>query len=68
MKFVVKLIRKVDKGSGISCCNLELFLEDCFLTTTKSDGIIFSTPNGSTAYALSAGGPIIHPSVNYILT
>ncbi|QER42888.1 NAD(+)/NADH kinase [Thermodesulfobacterium sp. TA1] len=40
---------------------LSLQIENCFLTNIPGDGLIISTPTGSTAYNLSAGGPVIHP-------
>ena len=45
---------------------LSVFANDEFVTTYTCDGLIFSTPAGSTAYNLSAGGPLIHPDAEVI--
>jgi len=43
---------------------LEIFVENELIETLGADGVIIATPTGSTSYALSAGGPILDPSVN----
>lgn len=46
--------------------DFSIFVNDKFMYSQKADGLIISTPTGSTAYNLSAGGPIIEPSLNII--
>ena len=46
--------------------NWQASVDDQFVTAARSDGVIFATPTGSTAYALSAGGAIVHPGTDVI--
>jgi len=57
----------VHSGAVAKLIEYELFVDGSFVYRQKSDGIIISSPTGSTAYSLSAGGPIIHPKVNSFL-
>lgn len=57
----------ITKGNIDQMVQLSAWVGDEFITTYKADGLIFSTPTGSTAYNLSAGGPIIHPGLKSIL-
>lgn len=62
-------VNDVVVGSGPSArmIEYELFVEGQFVYSQSSDGVIVSTPTGSTAYALSGGGPIMHPKVDAIV-
>ncbi len=52
--------------NSIRMIEFSLTINDQYVYTQRSDGLIVSTPTGSTAYALSGGGPIIHPNINAI--
>jgi NAD+ kinase len=56
----------VDKGAIGRLIEFELFIDGEFIYSLRSDGLIISTPTGSTAYSLSANGPILHPHVSGI--
>jgi len=57
----------VHKWNGARMLEYETYIDGQFINTTRSDGIIVSTPTGSTGYALSGGGPILHPSLHAIV-
>ena len=57
----------VDKGPHTSLIELEVYLNSEYCTTLVGDGLIVATPCGSTAYSLSAGGPITHHCLPSIL-
>ena len=57
----------VHAGSMSRMMDFRLFVDDEFVYDQRSDGLIISTPTGSTAYALSAGGPIMHPRLDALV-
>jgi NAD+ kinase len=53
----------VSRGPSSSMVELRVDVGDEFVANLRADGLIVASPTGSTAYALSAGGPILHPSI-----
>lgn len=57
----------VNRSSRSGMIELEVHVDDSYMYTQRADGLIVATPTGSTAYALSANGPILHPQIKGIV-
>jgi len=56
----------VNRQDALKMIEFDVYIDDKFVNNQRADGLIVTTPTGSTAYALSSGGPIMHPGVNAI--
>lgn len=56
----------LDRQARVKMGEFDIFINDNFICRQRADGLIVSTPTGSTAYALSGGGPIVHPSLSVL--
>ena len=57
----------IQKGATARLLDLDVFCDDKAVMRIRGDGLIFSTPTGSTAYSLASGGSIVHPSLEVML-
>jgi len=57
----------ISKGTSAHMVELKISIQGQFVTNLRADGLIIGTPTGSTAYSLSAGGPIINPAVQALI-
>jgi len=57
----------INKGAMARIAGVDAFIDDLPVTTYRADGLIVSTPTGSTGYSLSAAGPILYPTMNAVI-
>ena len=53
--------------NDVRMIEFDTHIDDIYVNTQRADGMVVATPTGSTAYALSSGGPILHPSLNAVV-